>query len=443
MKKNLCVALILPKLLEEVINGVAHKRLLITMRVILFFLIFMAFSKIAYAFEMEHRVSLTEKYDSNLFLTENDEKSAFSSSIQYEFQVSNETRKLSLEFNSALGYQYYSDNSIDSEYFGQGRILSSYRFDGSDKFKWILENTLLQNEIDSDGAFVPDNLRYENYFLTGPEFNLFLSESLKFNSLLTYGDERIEGEDYYIIRKKGSVSLEEKISENAFLSLNGEIENAQGFDTAESNDRDYPLHQTAYLKYRFNSVSNNYYLAFGITSIDSTSKYYKNIFWQRRLNSHNSFSFEYLSNFNLDENDVGFNDGDRPSDNEGVEYFDNSFVFRYDYLGSEWSSRLELKYEDYDYLDANVYDAQYYGVEIDVNNFITQRLVINYSLDLSESDRSPTNNQQKYSLIGFGLTLRHSRNLTLELNAEHSRRYNAKELNFKNNAIYMTIAYSS
>ena len=400
----------------------------------------MLFSNVIYAFEVRQKVSLAEKYESNVFLTENDEESAFSSSIKYEFQSKNETRKLSFELDTALGYRYFSDNNIGSEYFGKGSISSVYKFDESNRFKWVTKDSLRQDQIDSDSAFIPDNLRYENYFLTGPEFNFLLSKNSKLKSALMYIDERIEGEDSHTIRKKGSLSLEEKISENTFLSLNSKIENAQVFNGDKQSDKDYPVHQSAYLKYTFDGVSNSYYLAFGITSIDSTSKSYKNFFWKRKINSLNSFSIEYLSDFNLDEDNI---DGSDFSDNEGREYFDNDLAFYYDYSGSEWSGRLSLRYENQNYIESGVYDNQYQSFGLDIKNFIAQRLAINYYLDLSESDRSPTNNKQKDSLIGVNLIIKYNRSLTLELKGEHSQRNNSDELNFKNNSIYMIVGYSN
>ena len=403
-------------------------------------LVLLSFFSSSHAFEFKQSVSLEERYDSNLFLREENEGDEISSSITYEFLGFSKTRKLDFSIDSAIGYRSYTNDSIDPDYFGRMGVKSIYTFDQVGQYKWVVLNNLRQDLIDSDGAFISGNLEHKNKFSTGPRINLSISQSSQLLVDFLYVDERTEDEDEYTVRKKGNAAVNKKFSDTHNFSINFSAEEASVHDTDPSQNKNFPIHQTAYLKFDNTKATNSYYLAVGGTALDSEWEPYAGLGWARSLNSSNRISFDYLRDFNLDEEEV---DDENLLDLNGEEVLDDRLKFTYEHDAADISTFFSLTYRRKDFVNNTVEDQSYYGFRAEVRDYYSNRSMFDYYLHFTLSDKSNNNSEQKDALLGTALTLIYSRGLNFVFRGEYDTRFDSNNNDFKNISLFLLIRLSS
>jgi len=199
----------------------------------------------AQAADIGYHVSTGVSHSDNIARTPNDEQAENVASAGLDFSILQRTRKLDIDTQANFAYLDYLDNTFDSEltgnFNGRARIDWIPR-----RFTWTFLDNFGQARIDPQATVTPQNRENVNYFTTGPDFFVGLTEDTRLRLSGRYSNVRYEDTPLDSDRLSGAVGLFHDLSAATNISLNAEREHID-FDTGP-NDQDYDRDQ-AYLRY--------------------------------------------------------------------------------------------------------------------------------------------------------------------------------------------------
>ena len=307
--------------------------------------------------------------------------------------LSEETRRLSVNIRTNLDYLNYIDDTFDEEWLGGVDAL--VRFDlVEEHLNWVIQDNFGQRLFDPLAPPNPGNREDVNFFSTGPNFEMSMGARNFFGIQGRYSVVTYEDTPYDNDRVSGLLSIGRRTSRDAAISLNASKERVY-FDNAGLSP-DFDITE-AFIRYEILSTRNTVSIDLGYselqTDITNGDGYLLRVSWTRVTSPTRTFIFRGGSEYSNQGNIFRFmqinarrvgatldiDGGDTP-------FRSNFFFARFDVNSERTRLFFEAGWNKDDYEFGSALDRDIITGEFFVERDVTRRLFVSLRLDFTNRE---------------------------------------------------------
>lgn len=203
-------------------------------------------------------------WSDNVHRSTTEERSDTTAEVGFDLGVRREKGRLRSRVSADFQYRTFAEDTYDDELIGGLDGDFTYDF-VPERFVWVVQDNFGQTFIDPRAVETPDNRQNTNYFTTGPDIRLSLTERTDLSIMARWSDARFQESFSDNQRLSGTLGLVRRISRRALWSLNGSAERIEYDDSILLSEFD---RRSGYIGFQAEGAKTELSLQAGYSEID-------------------------------------------------------------------------------------------------------------------------------------------------------------------------------